>query len=598
MIEEKTKEFKEHRFLGKLNLEKGTPPSQFILYNHVSDVYYYGKGGYNFLSMRDTLIQYLKSLGFEIIAFYNISSGLTFAEKSMRQRFRELTTTAVKSTYGRRARARQQTQEKDSSAPTEQSEEPPTRPPDQPPRGSIENDLSAITNLLRQERQTGDGTVKSAVIIERIQNLVGQSPSMEERPIIDHIQSWSQITNDNVSILIADCEDLTNLPNEITGKNRSGVEIINVGLPNQEEINQLFISAEIKGTRINYDQKVDLIHRLSNSDCMEILDYFKSCRSQNMELNMRTLRELMTKTKDVWPDLLKEEKIQALNSKLKERVKGQDYAINKVIDTLRTVRHNIEDQINSGKTEEKPLAYFFFAGPTGVGKTEVFRVLSEELKSIRSLKINMPEYQEEHAVSRLLGAPPGYVGYGKGELGQFLYDNPAAIVLFDEFEKAHPKIWQNFLTMLEGSFTTGDGTKIDMSQTILFFTSNAGSEDLLRIEPEMSEGQQENIRQKNSEMVRNALRASGARPELIGRLLEAITPFNHLTRDVALEIIQLNLKKIADKLNGTGQIVEFDQSITYYLLDYYEREKASGARAIADRINGTLYREILAELQR
>jgi len=493
--------FKEHRFLNKMNLEKGTPPNQFILYNHVSDVYYYGRDGYNFLSMRDTLTQYLLSLGYEIIAFYSISAGLTFAEESMRNRFREVTEEPVSSKHSQNGKL--QTSEQDALLEEIRHLT----------GSNLEGDLNAINNLLHQEHQ-GEDVIKSeepgepasgftfrpgfdtlpsvlvsirsatqpkpqpgatslrAVIIERVQNLVPRMPTAEERPIVDRIQDWAQIKNGNVSILIADCEDLTNLPEEITGKHRSGVEIINVGLPNQNEIDQLFFSAEVRHKHINPnqkepfinpDQRIDLIHRLSSFDCMKILNYFKECHIRNLQLNMRVLRELMSQTGDVWQDLLVEENLQALSQKLKERVRGQDYPIDKIINTLRVVKRNVDDHINSGRVDEKPLAFFFFTGPTGVGKTEVFRVLSEELTSVRSLKISMPEYKEEHVVSRILGAPPGYIGYGKGELGQFLFDNPAAIVLFDEFEKAHAKIWQNFLTMLEGSLTTGDGVKIDLS---------------------------------------------------------------------------------------------------------------------------------------
>ena len=595
-------EFKGHRFLSKINLETGTPPNQFILYNHVSDVYYYGRDGYNFLSMRDTLTQYLLSLGYEIIAFYSISAGLTFAEESMRRRFREITEEPVSSTY-KKLNGQFQTSEQD--ALLEEIR--------QLTGSNLEADLNYINKLLHYENRADD-IVKSevpllphashqAVIIERVQNLVSPIPTAEERSVVDYIQNWAQIKNGNVSILIADCEDLATLPNEITGKHRSGIEIINVGLPNQNEIDQLFFSAEVRHKRINPnpkepfinpDQRIDLIHQLSTFDCMKILNYFKECHIRNLQLSMRVLRELMSQTGDIWQDLLDEEELQILSQKLREKVRGQDYAIDKIINTLRTVKRNIEDQINSGKIDEKPLTFFFFTGPTGVGKTEAFRVLSEELKSARSLKISMPEYKEEHAASRVFGAPPGYIGYGKGELGQFLFDNPAAIVLFDEFEKSHPKIWQNFLTMLEGSLTTGDGVKIDLNQTILFFTSNAGSSDLARIEPDMSDAQKENIRRKNSETVRNALRASGATPELIGRLIEAITPFNNIIPEVAQEIILLNLRKIADRLNTNGQIIEFDQTVVDYLLDFYEREKASGARAIANHITGTLYSEILS----
>jgi hypothetical protein len=569
-------QFKHHRFLNRLDLSQGTPPGQFILYNHVSDNYYYGRGGLMFLPMRETLVQYLKSVGYEIIAFYSVSHGITFAENQMQQRYMNLLTTPVTDDY------------LDGSNNGSGASNRPPAPPQQ--QGGSVNDFNALTRLLNQEN------VQSAVIIERAQNLVGQPGREEYSIIVDHIQNWSSLTNGNVSLLVVDNEEISTLPTELVGKHRSGVELINVGLPNAEEINQLFISAEVDNTKISKEQRADLIHRLSDCDCMKILDYFKKCRGQNLELNMRTLRNLMSKTEDIWPQLLTGEKIAALRGKLKERLLGQDFVINKLTETLIRVRHNIEEQRNSGKIDEKPLAYFFFAGPTGVGKTEVFRILSDELKGIRSKKINMPEYKEEHAVSRLFGAPPGYVGYGKGELGQFLLDNPASIILFDEFEKAHEKIWQNFLTMLEGSLTTGDGVKIDLSQTILFFTSNAGASDLVRIESNMSEGQQENIRRQNTQIVRNALRQSGAAPELIGRLLEAIMPFNHLTREVASGIIDLNLKKISEKLARSGYEIEFHPSVKDYMLAFYERERASGARAIANHIEGTLYGEILSRL--
>lgn len=590
VIAKMDEEFNNHRFLSKINLQKGTPPNQFILYNHVSDVYYYGRDGCNFLSMRDTLTQYLLNLGYEIIAFYSISDGLTFAEEAMHKRFREITEEPVSSAY-RKLNGRFQPSEQDALLEEIRNLT----------GSNLEADLNYMDKLLHQGDRGGD-IVKSVVIIERVQNLVSRLPTAEERSVVDYIQNWAQIKNGNVSILIADCEDLTNLPDEITGKHRSGVEIINVGLPNQNEIDQLFFSAEIRHQRINPnqkepfinpDQRIDLIHQLGSFDCMKILNYFKECHRHNRQLNLRVLRELMSQTGDVWQDLLAEDELQSLSQELKEKVRGQSYAIDKIINVLRTVKRNVEDQINSGRMEENPLTFFFFTGPTGVGKTEVFRVLSEELKSVRSLKISMPEYREEHAVSRLFGAPPGYIGYGKGELGQFLFDNPAAIVLFDEFEKAHPKIWQNFLTMLEGSLTTGDGCKIDLSRTILFFTSNAGSGDLARIEPDMSEAQKENIRRGNSETVRNALKASGATPELIGRLIEAITPFNNITTEVAREIIHLNLQKIADRLGRNGQTIVFNQTVVDYLLDFYAREKASGARAIANHITGTLYSEIL-----
>lgn len=590
--------FEQHRFLGRMNLHAGTPPSQFILYNHVTDYYYYGVGGRTFAPMRETLVSYLSELGYEIVAIYNSSEGMLFAEPAMEQRYREVTTGARRAnTYGRRSGTAPPTAEAANG----------TDPglPQQALAQTGNQIIAGLGAMLRQSGRPAEQLVRAAVIVERVQNLVSSPPLPDDRQLLDQLQSWSSLTNGNVSILIADVGRAEELPAALAGPHRSSVALIDVGLPTQNEINELFTSARSgwlvrefgeanrgsPATSITIDQEQhrDLIGRLDRYDAVTIRGFFNECLRQGIpELNMRTLRMITTHTNDVWPTLLDESSLQQIEDGLKNKVKGQHFAIQRVVNTLRVVRENLSAQVATGHAEEKVLAYFFFAGPTGVGKTEVFRVLAKVFPQIRTRKFNMPEYKEEHSVARFFGAPPGYVGYGKGELGEFLLENPASIILFDEFEKAHPNVWKNFLTMLEGSLTTGDGTRVDLSQTIFIFTSNAGAGDLQPIYPQMLLGEQENIRNQNRDIVQGALRQQQAPPELIGRLLEAIIPFNHLDLRTIGDIVKVNLQRLSEQTN-----TRIHESVEAFLLDLYCRHGQFGARMVTNHIDPTLKGDIV-----
>lgn len=587
--------FEQHRFLGRLNLHAGTPPSQFILYNHVTDYYHYGPGG-RFLPMRETLIRYLRALDYEIIAIYNTSEGLLFAEPDMEQRYLAVTT-------GQELEIDDYfLDDEPIQAPRDVPE--PSAPP---PTQSAEQIIAGLGTLLRQTERKE--RVRAAVIVERVQNMVSSQPVAKDRQILDQLQSWSSISNGNVSLLVADVARMEELPAALMGQHRSGVALIDVGLPKQEEINLLLIYAQMgwlpsqfgkttqydgaRTVEINREQRRDIMTRLEGHDTVTIRAYFNECIRRGIgELDLRTLRLIMSHSEDVWPEALSN--MGEIESKLKERVLGQEYALQAMIDTLRSVQDDLHNQAQTGQVKEGLLAYFFFAGPTGVGKTEVFRMLGEVLneKKIATRKFNMPEYNEEHSSARFFGAPPGYVGYGRGELGRFLIENPAAIVLFDEFEKAHPKVRKNFLTMLEGSLTTGDGVRVDLSQALFIFTSNAGAADLQPILPAMSRGEQENIRNHNRKLIRQDLSRQGTPPELIGRLLDVIIPFNHMTEAVIQRIINKELRQLTERYH-----VQFHPSINAFLLDLYAQDKSYGARRIVMHIQITLKGEVLRLLK-
>ncbi|NJL32787.1 MAG: AAA domain-containing protein [Chloroflexaceae bacterium] len=284
---------------------------------------------------------------------------------------------------------------------------------------------------------------------------------------------------------------------------------------------------------------------------------------------------------DQWSAQLTHEALKTLQTTLEHRIKGQSNAIRRVVGTLRLVTQHIADQPGGIRAGSPPLTSIFFAGPTGVGKTEVFRALADFFHpAIQSRQFNMTEYRMPFGLARFFGELP-YERHGKGELGQFLFNNPASIILFDEFEKADPEVQQSFLTILEGKLTTGDGTSIDLSQTIFVFTSNAGSEELQLLPPArtVEEGRQREHLCK--ELVHRGLMMAGARPELIGRLISTIVTFQPLGEAEISQIIALRLSKLEQRRK-----VRFDTSVTDFLLDRYDRRY--GARALVEFIERDL----------
>ena len=235
------------------------------------------------------------------------------------------------------------------------------------------------------------------------------------------------------------------------------------------------------------------------------------------------------------------EKVLNLEENMKKRVKGQDDALKLVSEAIIRSRSGIKD-------ENRPIGSFMFLGPTGVGKTEVARTLAYELfdDEKHMVRIDMSEYMESHSVARLIGAPPGYVGYDEGgQLTEAVRRNPYSIVLFDEVEKAHKDVLNILLQILDdGRITDGHGRTVDFKNTIIIMTSNIGSQYVL-------DG-------KVDDAIINSELKNYFRPEFLNRIDEIII-FNSLTKDVIYEI----LNKLVDDLNAKLK----QQRITISLTD-------------------------------
>ena len=226
------------------------------------------------------------------------------------------------------------------------------------------------------------------------------------------------------------------------------------------------------------------------------------------------------------------EKLLNLEENMKKRVKGQDEALKLVSEAIIRARAGIKDP-------KKPIGSFIFLGPTGVGKTEVARTLAHELflDERHMIRIDMSEYMESHSVSRLIGSPPGYVGYDEGgQLTEAVRRNPYSIVLFDEIEKAHKDVFNILLQILDdGRITDGQGRTVDFKNTIIIMTSNLGSEYIL-----------ENIDNKN-ELVMLELRKT-FKPEFINRIDEIII-FKSIDKNIIYEILDKIIKEIETRLS-------------------------------------------------
>ena len=261
------------------------------------------------------------------------------------------------------------------------------------------------------------------------------------------------------------------------------------------------------------------------------------------------------------------EKLLSLEDNMKKRVMGQDEALELVSDAVIKSRSGIKDP-------NRPIASFLFLGPTGVGKTEVARTLAYELfdDECHMVRIDMSEYMEKFSVSRLIGSPPGYVGYEEGgQLTEAVRRNPYSIVLFDEVEKAHPEVLNLLLQILDdGRVTDSNGRTVDFKNTIIIMTSNLGSEHIL---------------DGNTDLVMKEVREH-FRPEFINRIDEIIV-FNPLTKDAIGHILDKIIAEIENRLKDVDLKINLtDKARTQLINDGYDINY--GARPLKRLVSRTI----------
>lgn len=269
------------------------------------------------------------------------------------------------------------------------------------------------------------------------------------------------------------------------------------------------------------------------------------------------------------------EKLIDLENKLKQRVVGQDNALKKIASAIRRSRVGLAE-------ENRPIGSFLFLGPTGVGKTETAKALAEELfNNERALiRIDMSEYQEPHTIARLIGAPPGYIGYEEGgQLTEVVHRKPYSVILFDEVEKAHPQIFNVFLQIFdEGRLTDGRGRTVNFKNTIIILTSNIGSQY---------------YEKKEKEKILDKIKKY-FKPELINRL-DGIIIFNSLDNEIMKKIVDIQIQLLEKRLKNKNLTVKFTSNLKDYLVKN-GFDPIYGARPLKRLINELILDELALQL--
>ena len=334
-----------------------------------------------------------------------------------------------------------------------------------------------------------------------------------------------------------------------------------------KEISEL---AEAKKARDDYELELRMLNEDTENQNYERLAHIRSrlcqlaARIEELEKlpkpavtmeNLARIIELWTKIPASKIKAQEYEQIKGLSDRLKSHIVGQDEAVDAV---ARAIRRN-----RVGISPKKRPVSFIFVGPTGVGKTELVKRLADDLfDSVDSLiRVDMSEYMEKHAVSKLIGSPPGYVGYDEaGQLTEKIRRRPYSVVLFDEIEKAHPDVLNVLLQVLDdGRISDAQGRVVNFENAIIVMTSNAGSEGQVggmgfgRTSGDM-------VRERTMKALQGFLR-----PEFINRVDEIIT-FNHLTEENFLGIADIMLKELKESLSSRGLMLTWDDTLRQYLV--------------------------------
>jgi len=369
----------------------------------------------------------------------------------------------------------------------------------------------------------------------------------------------------------------------------------------KEDIESFKFQAEKEERDGNYEKVAELRYSKIKEAEKQLEEYKKKLKTMQAEGSQMIKEEVdsedIAQVVSMWTGIpvtrmMKSEKEKLLNleKELHKRVIGQDEAIISVADAVRRSRAGLQD-------ETKPIGSFIFLGPTGVGKTELAKALSEFLfnSDNNMTRIDMSEYQEQHSVSRLVGAPPGYVGYDEGgQLTEAVRRKPYSVILLDEIEKAHPDVFNILLQVLdEGRLTDNKGRTADFKNAIIIMTSNLGSHIIQNNFEKMSGENRKNILDKTKAEVNQMLRQT-IRPEFLNRVDETIM-FSPLSFEEVKKIVKLQFAEIVKKMvKEKVHLVATKEAIDWMTDQGYDPQ--FGARPVKRVMQRTILNELSKKL--
>ena len=381
---------------------------------------------------------------------------------------------------------------------------------------------------------------------------------------------------------------------------QSEKELVNKIQQNKQEIEQLKFEAEKAEREGDYGKVAEIrygkLQALEN-EIKDIQEDLKHKQGDSAMIKEEVTAEDIADVVSRWTGIpvnkmlqSERDKLLHLEQELHLRVVGQDEAIAAVSDAVRRSRAGLQDP-------KRPIGSFIFLGTTGVGKTELAKALADYLFDDESLmtRIDMSEYQEKHSVSRLIGAPPGYVGYDEGgQLTEAVRRKPYSVVLFDEIEKAHPDVFNILLQVLDdGRLTDNKGRTVNFKNTIIIMTSNLGSAYIQSQFEKINDENREVVIEETKKEVMSMLKKT-TRPEFLNRIDETIM-FLPLNREEIEQIVMLQINGIKNMLAGNGITLEMtDEAVRFIASTGYDPE--FGARPVKRAIQRYLLNDLSKKL--
>ena len=392
---------------------------------------------------------------------------------------------------------------------------------------------------------------------------------------------------DRLRILDEELKDLESQSADLTGQWQSEKEKLNVSQKVTEQLDRARIELEKAARDSDWGRASELKYS-QIPELEEMLEKASKVSNEAMideEVTDDDIASVVSKWTGIPVDKMMQgerDKLLQMEDKLKQRVVGQDPAVSAVANAVRRSRAGLQSR-------NRPIGSFLFLGPTGVGKTELTKALAEFLfdDDTAMVRMDMSEYMEKHAVSRMIGAPPGYVGYEEGgALTEAVRRRPYQVVLFDEIEKAHPDVFNVLLQVLDdGRLTDGQGRTVDFSNTVMIMTSNLGAQHLVELSEDSAV---ESVRDKVMDSVKAAFR-----PEFLNRLDEVLL-FSRLSREQMTGIVDIQLIGLYGLLADRRISLDVDEDAKKWIGDQ-GYDPAYGARPLK-RVIQTELQNKLAEM--